>query len=213
MKKLFLLSSLMIMSVIANAQINVTRGGETFNCLEDGEKTIYVGFAPYGMTSIKLSPESNDESIKYKYKSYWNVNISKEGKLGGFGGMVELLFGKAKLDKIKIPDATPAFDYLTNVEDIYMVDASVYGGQVFNQGRRFQFPLYMGGGVGYMNGNPFHHLTGHLAFKFRTNIYITERIGVYCGANYKVGFGGSGKLGAMMPQTFFVDAGLVISFD
>ena len=194
----------MMMSVIAYAQINA---------FKDGYNTLYVGYAPYGFTTISSSPKSSDESIKYKYKSYWNVNICKEGKLRGFGTMVEVLFSKAKFNEIVNPEAASAVNLPTEADDLYVFDASFYGGQVFNKGRRVQFPLYGGAGIDYVKGSPFHHLTGHIGFKFRTNIYITEKFGIYCGANYKIGIGGSSKLGTLIPQNFYVDAGLVISFD
>lgn len=173
--------------------------------------SLYIGVSPFGGESIKLKNKDNNTEFNYKYKSYFNASIAKEGQAFGFGHLIELAYSKAKFDEVEIKNSSKILPFAG--EDIYSIGGALYGGQSLNSGHRFQVPIYGGFGADYINGGPFHHVTVFLGFKLRLKYYFTEKFGIYAGGAYKLGLGKSSEKGDLTPQSYFCDAGIVISLN
>ena len=178
---------------------------------------IYLGFSPLGSSSISFGESDKDTNLKFNYKSCWNASLSKEGIMMGFGYLVELSYGMGKLDKVKIEES-PSADIEAmayQADDIWNVSGAVYGGQVFNKGKRVQFPLYLGVGVDYTKGGIIHNIMPFLGVKLRVKAYITNSIGLWVGGNYNLDFIGTKSFNdntyTMRASRPFLDAGIVFS--
>ena len=180
---------------------------------------IYVGFSPLGSSRVSFGESDKDTNLRFDYKSCWNVNLSKEGMMKGFGYLTELTYGMGKFDKIKIEDnySNDLAAMASQADDIWTVSGAIYGGQVFNQGKRVQFPLYAGVGVDYINGGIIHNIMPFVGVKLRIKVYFTNSIGMWVGGNYNIDFVGAKSFNdnnySMKASRPFLDAGVVFSIN
>lgn len=184
---------------------------------QDMCNNIYLGFSPLGGSIISFGESDDDVDLKFNYKSCWNATLSKEGIMMGFGYLVELSYGRGKLDKVKIEE-DPSADLKAiahQADDIWNVSGAVYGGQVFNKGKRVQFPLYLGVGVDYTKGGIVHNTMPFVGAKLRVKGYITNSIGLWVGGNFNYDFTGKKSFNddtySMKAVRYYLDAGIVFS--
>jgi len=181
---------------------------------------LYVGFAPLG--SISESISYKDEKYKYKYKSYWNVNLSYEKLFKGSSTMTELFYSKAKFNEYDLKGESQWFNP-NQAEDIYTISFTQYYGTTINKNKRVQFPLYIGFAADYAKGGPLHNLLIGGAAKARVKFYITNSIGIYVGATGRLGWGSkkasdsnssrssSKNSYSISSKVWYVDAGITFS--
>ncbi len=154
-----------------------------------------VGISPFGLTDVKMEYKKSGESDKMKidYKSYINAHIFYERQFGGAGFLVEGTYAMLKTDKvdkniINFYDVDATFD-----KDVNIYSAAFYGSYAINRQKRLQIPLYLGVSADYFNGNPVNMLFVSLAAKVRLKFYVTNKIAVYGGYNYRTGIGMEAK--------------------
>lgn len=204
-KNIFLVIFLMTIFMIANSQVR------SYDVYHDGYRSLYIGFSPFGYSSIPVNvDEKGGSNVSYRYSPYFNVNVSKEGKIRGIGALFEASYSKAKFDKVKIDGGNSSvLDFSSVAKDLSIYDLTFYVGKTYHHKRQVQYPVFFGLGSEYLYGTPFHHLSFHLALKARVNIYFTNTLGAYVGGTYKIGLGGSGTLGQFFHHHSFLDVGLV----
>lgn len=204
-KTMILIVALLAICTSANAQEKAT--------------SINIGFAPYGYIHEKITLK--DEKYKYDYKSYWSAVVGIEKQLKGVVSLTEISYAQAKFDKHDLKGETKWFNPHQN-EDIQDFTLTQYFGLTINPNKRIQFPVYIGIGGEYILGGPLHNLAIDGAAKARVKFYITDKIGVYGGANARYGWGmkkanddsssvSSDKDYSIGSIVWHIDAGIVIS--
>lgn len=182
---------------------------------DDGfAKSVIIGFGPVGYHHVNIT--HSDDKFKYDYKSYWSANFGYEKQFGGTTVLTQLFYSQGKFDKYVLKGTTDYFDP-TQKDDVFSAGLTILAGTTINKYSRLQFPIYIGPGVEYMKGGPFHNIVGHLAVQVRMKFYFTDNIGFYIGGSGRVGYGYKGGSKekdrySIVPITAYADAGLVFSF-
>lgn len=179
-------------------------------------KNLYVGCSPTGSQKITFKSSEDNIDYTYRYKSYFDVTVAKEGRFRrtSLAHLIEFSYSNAKLDEIKLNNVKGKTE-LSDVESVTLHSASAgaYVGSVINNGRRVQVPLFLGVGLSYINGSPFHHLTPFFGLKGRLDIFITDRIGIWGGGSYRIGLGNSGTFGTFVPSASSLECGLMFALN
>ena len=185
------------------------------------QRSLYVGFSPFGGTSITLSPKNGNAQLKYKFNSYWNCNILYENKAGKYGyTILGLSFGHAKLDKIEIAEGAESLIDAVHMRDLKQGDGLTTLSANINYGlmsgkKRFQIAVFPGIGIDYLKGSSFNNVAFYLGGLARLKFYFTNDIGMYVGGNARWGWG-SRKIDEenykLNVKTMYLDAGMVFSF-
>ena len=207
MKKILLITALGFFLGV-NAQVKTNNFG--------------VGISPFGMMYVKKEYKQNSkvDKVKIDYKSYLNAHLFYERQLGGAGLLIEGTYAMAKFEKMDNniinlyePDATYA-------KDVNIYSAAFYGSYAFNKQKRLQVPVYVGIGADFVNGDPINLAFVSLVAKARLKFYISNKIALYGGYNYKTGLGmdGSDNKDSKAPEksTYlnvnYADMGVTFSF-
>ena len=176
MKKILLLTSLGLFCGLT-AQVKTNNFG--------------FGVSPFGMMNIKkeFTQSGKTENMRIDYKSYLNAHLFYERQFGGAGLLVEGTYGMSKFEKvdnniINFYDTDASYD-----KDISIYSAAVYGSYAINKQKMIQIPLYLGVSVDYVNGNPINVAFVSLAAKARLKFYVSPKIALYGGYNYRTGIG------------------------
>lgn len=180
------------------------------------------GLSPFGMMNVKMEFEqnSNTEEMKIDYKSYLNAHLFYERQFGGAGLLIEATYAMSKFNEVdknilNFYEPEALYD-----KDITVYSAAFYGSYAINKQKRLQIPLYLGVGLDYVNGQPVDIAFISLAAKARLKFYISNKIALYGGFNYKTGLGlessdddtgGKPKRTTKLNQTYS-DLGITFSF-
>lgn len=152
-------------------------------CTNAQVKNVYVGFSPLGRMTI-----AND---KYKalYSPLTKICGTYEDRSYGFSLNTDFSLGKGVIksatwkqdsrDKESLEN-----DFVANSKGVTTVSLGLAAGGTFNQGNRFQFPIYLGAGLEYLLGDGLHNFTPYVYFATRAMGYITNNMGLYVGANF-----------------------------
>lgn len=160
------------------------------------QKTRNIGFgvSPFGSAfadlsydkSAKNSSRKNQLFTNIDYDSYINAHIFYEKQYEGITTLFEVKYATAKINKYEQGSNTNLLpeDYNSNIS-IY--SGNVYIGYTINKQKRIQLPLYIGGGLSYLNAEPISQAAFELSAKARLKFYISNKIALYGGINYDLG--------------------------
>ncbi|GEM56598.1 hypothetical protein B0A58_14665 [Flavobacterium branchiophilum NBRC 15030 = ATCC 35035] len=160
------------------------------------QKTNNIGFgiSPFGSAFADLSYDKDAKNLFRKsqlytnidYNSYLNVHAFYEKQ---FDGITTLFEAKYATAKIKDYEKGNNSNLLTEEYDsnISIYSANVYIGYTINKKKRLQLPLYIGGGISYLNAKPISQGALELSAKARLKFYISNKIALYSGVNYDLG--------------------------
>ena len=151
-----------------------------------GTTSINIGVAPVGYIHENINYK--DEKYKYDYKSYVNASFGIEKQFKGATSLTEFKYAKAEFDKYDLTGTSQWFNPRQR-EDISSFSFTQYAGKTINPNKRIQFPLYIGVGLEYLNGGPFHNLIIDGAAKARVKFYFSNHFGIYAGATGRIGWG------------------------
>lgn len=152
--------------------------------------SVVVGVNP-ALGGLNTSIGYDDEDHNIDYKSTFGVTVDIERQLKGYIVMSELRYGKWKLDEFEPDNTNPRFPMPDSADDLSTFTFMQYGGRTIFPNQRLQIPLYVGVGFDCLQGAPYHNLLFDLGFKARIKFYITDKIGIYGGADLSWGTGRS----------------------
>lgn len=160
---------------------------------------ISIGVTPFGKVKIRDS-ESKMDLLSHQY-SFTNpiYQLSYENHLTN----IKDLLLEAGYSKVYLIDD---MDFLELETDCY----SFHGFQGFNliPRMRVQLPIYIGVGASYFKALKKSGFFVDLAARARLKIYLTNRIALYGGAFYNLGFGGT----KIIETRYGSDFGILYSF-
>lgn len=141
------------------------------------------GYAPYGEMSIKM--DKGDETQEtYKSESCYRAHFFYERMENGISSLWEAGYTTAQVKS----DAQSAFSTPLQTVNLYSLHYNL--GITINKKRRLQFPLYAGIGAEYFSGEFKEDLLFSGTLKARVKFYISNTLGLYCGATYIGGITG-----------------------
>ena len=161
-------------------------------CAQERSVSVVVGVNP-AFGSLSSSIKKDNEEHFVDYKSSFGVTIDIERQLKGYIVMTEFRYGKWSLDEFDPYGDTSIFPMPESADDLSTFGVMQYGGKTFFPNKRFQIPLYAGIGLDYIQGAPYHNLLFDLGAKARMKFYITDKIGIYAGADFIWGVGTSNR--------------------
>ena len=153
------------------------------------QKGIYLGCSP--ISYIKLWVNGNDDvdfKAKFGFKDVVGFQLGYEWiNYNNTAFLAEISYFKGKFNDVEIEDSNFEFDPF-EAYDYKDINFTFYKGKTINYGKRFQFPIYLGLGLNYLEGGMNAHLYFQIAAKARVLFYIFNNMGLYAGATGKVGF-------------------------
>lgn len=161
-------------------------------CAQERSVSVVVGVNP-ALGSLSTDIGYDDEEHNIDYKSTFGVSIDIERQLKGFIVMSEIRYGKWKVDEFDPDTTNPRFPMPDSVDDLSTYTFMQYGGRTIFPNKRLQIPLYVGIGLDYIQGAPYHNLLVDLGGKARIKFYITDKVGIYGGADFTWGIGSSSR--------------------
>lgn len=164
------------------------------------QQGISVGITPYGKLAIRET-KSKTDSLTHHY-SFTNpiFQLSYEKHLSG----TKDLLLEACFAKVDIKDETGLFHLNTNCFGFY----GFQGYNLIPHQARVQLPIYIGIGACYYPKLQEAGFYIDFAARARLKVYLTNRIALYGGGYYNLGFGVKNTL----ERRFGLDAGLLFSF-
>ena len=164
----------------------------TLICAREKSLSLLVGVDPcLGNLSTKI--KMGDEKHKINYNAGFGVLFDIEKQLNGAVSLSEFRYGKWKCDECKPYDGTSLFPIPATCDDVNSFSFMQYGGKTIFPKKRVQIPLYIGIGLDYLRGAPYHNLFFDFGAKARIKFYITSKFGLFAGADYTFGYGSSSR--------------------
>ena len=133
----------------------------------------------------------DDNEMIIDYPNSLNFSFTSEFIVKKYASVWEFSFGRFKLDSVTNDyyyDLSE--DMSSKADNLWNFAWTYYGGHVFHQYHRWQFPVYAGVGCQYLNGGLIHNFIPHVALKLRIKCYITNELGIFMGANGYIGLYG-----------------------
>jgi len=161
-------------------------------CAQERSVSVVVGVNP-ALGGMSTSLKYDDEEHFIDYKSSFGVSVDIEKQLQGLIVMSEFRYGKWKLDEFDPYGSKALFPMPDSADDLSSYTFMQYGGRTIFPKKRFQIPLYAGIGLDYIQGAPYHNLLIDFGAKARMKFYITDKIGIYGGADFSWGIGSSSR--------------------
>lgn len=195
MRKFFIISFFLLSSISAFSQFN---------------NAIGVSIGNIGNLSINLKEKDkgNSEYVskgKLNYKNTFTSSLFYETRLGKMNTQYEVSYSK-----LQLKDKTVGF-YVPETSSMYSF--FIYGGNTINNKSRFQIPYYLGIGFDYFNGVPFSSIgtfSLNLGAKINFLFFITNRIGLFAGANISIGSLSKDETYLSFPNKYSLNAGIRI---
>ncbi len=175
-----------------------------------------LGLTPVGGQSLKLSFDDPKEIFTYNFRTTVGISIAVESIFQN--GIIEFSHYRGILtssshegDKL----------YMKNEDDHIRVTSFMrYWGKVFNDGKRIQFPIYAGAGVGNIKSGNVHTLSLEVGAKGGAKFYVSNTVGVFSNAGFHAGFAGEkynaetyGDLSSSISRRdFYVELGVAVDF-
>lgn len=150
----------------------------TFKVCYSQPRCITVSTSPTGISNLNILSDNGItiKNIKGFQIGYEHWSDEKDKFLW------ELSYFYCTLDKND-------YDFYTEFKNYTDIDLSLSLGKTLNWGRRLQFPLYCGIGLGVGIGGPIGSLYAHIPIKVRMQYYLTNRLGIYVGSTFRLGLG------------------------
>ncbi len=161
-------------------------------CAQERSVSVVVGVNPH-LGSLSSKIKFDDEKHNIDYKSTFGVSVDVERQLRGYIIMTEFKYGKWELDEFDPYEGNSLFPIPDTADDLNTFTFMQYGGRTIFPNKRFQIPLYIGIGLDYLQGAPYHNLLFDLGAKARMKFYITDKVGIYGGVDLSWGIGSSGR--------------------
>ena len=137
-------------------------------------QTLGLSYSPYASTSMKL-PEG-----LYYYSSSLGAGVTYEFLTNGDSIMLEGVYSVFKYSSFV---SSPEHMVPLHTENMSLVTLMAYYGWTINKRKRIQFPIYAGLGICSFIESPGPKTTFNAGLKARAKFYITNRFGLFAGAN------------------------------
>ena len=183
-------------------------------------RNLGIGVAPVG--SIQLDYKKNEEKKGHRlnYTSYLNGHLYYEPQLFGASWLIEGSYAQAQIDNFEINEESALTLTPSSINDrISLYSFYLYSGLTIFPQKRLQIPIYGGVGGDYIEGEPIDNFLFSLGAKARIKFYITDQIGLYLGADAKIGIGfGKSKPNLsssdiqLNSKMWYLNTGLTFSF-
>lgn len=150
-------------------------------------QTLGLSYSPLGKASVKLP-----EGVNY-YSSSLAGGVTYEFLTNGDSIMLEGVYSVYSYDTFVssgesiVPSST---------ENMTLMSLMGYYGWTINKGKRVQFPLYAGLGICSFEQSPGPEIALSAGVKARAKFYITNRFGLFAGANASLGIFALAKEGS-----------------
>lgn len=151
-----------------------------------------VGFGGNFMGSSKIVIQgAENHGVLYEnvYQPLVGGTVFYETIQGGMTHLLEVSYLMGKLKDVEQGDYYLEGWDTSTFQPLKAFSLFYYGGGTFGAGNRLQIPLYLGIGVINTSAEPIKTWSYNIGAKARVKFYLTDRIGVFAGANWKRGLG------------------------
>jgi len=174
------ISTLLCITLIT-LSTNAQKKGWSFNA------AINPGF---GTLDTQLR-HSDDEVHDIDYKQSFGVSAGFEHQGRLVTHLTEFRYVQYKFDEYQLKEGNPVYPLPTTFDDIKSYSLMQYTGLNAMSHEKLQIPIYLGLGLEYLEGEPYHNITAMAGLKIRAKFYLTNRLAIYGGIGYIAGIGGS----------------------
>jgi hypothetical protein len=144
-------------------------------------QTLGLSYSPYGEMSIKC-PDG-----VYYYSSSLAGGVTYEFLTDGDSIMLEGVYSVYKFDTF---GSSPEHMVPLTTENMSVMSLMAYYGWTINKRKRIQFPIYAGLGICSFEKSPGPKTALAAGLKARVKFYVSNRFGIFAGANASYGIFG-----------------------